>query len=89
MNGSPKHAEKVACGSFTPISVPATLAVYPEMKWYAACSGLNVEIGGKTPKASQVRKITFCGWPHLESLVRLSMNSIGYEPLVFWVFEVS
>ena len=26
-NGPPKHGEKVACGSVTPISVPATLAV--------------------------------------------------------------
>ena len=26
-NGAPKHAEKVACGSVTPRSVPATLAV--------------------------------------------------------------
>ena len=29
---TPKHGEKVACGSVTPISVPATLAVYPLMK---------------------------------------------------------
>ncbi len=27
MKAAPKQAEKVACGSFTPISVPATLAV--------------------------------------------------------------
>jgi len=27
MNGAPKQAEKVAFGSFTPISVPASLAV--------------------------------------------------------------
>jgi hypothetical protein len=30
--GPPKHGEKVADGSFTPTSVPATLAVYPLMK---------------------------------------------------------
>jgi len=27
MKGAPKHVEKVACGSETPFSVPATLAV--------------------------------------------------------------
>jgi hypothetical protein len=32
MKGSPKQAENVARGSVTPISVPATFAVYPEMK---------------------------------------------------------
>src|SRR5688572_14798245 len=31
-NTAPKHALKVACGSVTPRSVPATLAVYPERK---------------------------------------------------------
>src|SRR5215475_7820971 len=29
MNGAPKPALNVACGSVTPFSVPATLAVYP------------------------------------------------------------
>ena len=32
MNGSPKQVEKVAVGSVTPFSVPATFAVYPDMK---------------------------------------------------------
>jgi hypothetical protein len=32
MNASPKQALKVAVGSVTPTSVPATLAVYPLMK---------------------------------------------------------
>jgi hypothetical protein len=32
MNGAPKQGENVAVGSVTPRSVPATLAVYPEMK---------------------------------------------------------
>ena len=27
MKGAPKQVEKVACGSLTPVSVPATLAV--------------------------------------------------------------
>jgi len=29
---APKQAEKVACGSVTPRSVPASFAVYPERK---------------------------------------------------------
>ena len=33
MKGAPKHVENVAVGSFdSPISVPATLAVYPDRK---------------------------------------------------------
>ena len=63
MNGAPKHVEKVATGSVIPLSVPATLAVYPLKKWYIAISGVSRETGGKTPNASQVRKITFCGCP--------------------------
>ena len=31
MKASPKQAEKVGTGSLIPTSVPATLAVYPEM----------------------------------------------------------
>ena len=58
INGAPKHALNVALGSVTPISVPATLAVYPDMKWYAACFGFSLAIGGSTPNASQVRKTT-------------------------------
>ena len=30
-------------------SVPATFEVYPAIKWYIAYSGVNFEIGGKTP----------------------------------------
>ena len=40
-NGAPKQAEKVAEGSVTPRSVPATLAVYPERKWYIAWSAVS------------------------------------------------
>src|SRR5690348_6397780 len=57
-NGPPKHGLNVACGSVTPISVPATLAVYPMTKWNIACSGVSFETGGNTPNASQVKKIT-------------------------------
>ena len=58
MNGAPKHALKVACGSVMPRSVPATLAVYPEMKWYMACSVVRRAMGGRTPNASAVSMIT-------------------------------
>src|ERR1700761_2808259 len=50
MNGPLKHGENVAVGSFTPTSVPATLAVYPLMKWYMACAGFSELTGGSTPK---------------------------------------
>jgi hypothetical protein len=33
MKGAPKQAENVGSGSWTPSSVPATLAVKPERKW--------------------------------------------------------
>ena len=33
IKGAPKQAEKEGCGSTTPASVPATLLVYPEIKW--------------------------------------------------------
>jgi hypothetical protein len=38
-------------------SVPATLAVKPEMKWHMAWLVLSRATGGSTPKASQVRKM--------------------------------
>jgi hypothetical protein len=37
--------------------------VYPERKWYIACSGVSREMGGSTPNASAVRKTTFFGCP--------------------------
>jgi len=49
MKASPKQAEKDGTGSLIPISVPATLAVYPVMNWYMAYSGVNFDTGGKTP----------------------------------------
>jgi hypothetical protein len=45
----PKQAEKVDSGSVTPRSVPATLAVYPERKWYMAWPGVRMDTGGSTP----------------------------------------
>src|SRR5215470_337532 len=76
-NGAPKQVEKFGVGSFRPASVPATLAVYPERKWYIACSVLRREIGGKTPKASAVRKMMFLGCPPTPGITALSMYSTG------------
>src|SRR6516225_8840023 len=81
--GPPKHGEKVACGSVTPTSVPATFAVYPLMKWYIAWAGERKLTGGSTPNASQVRKMTSLGWPATQGIFALWMNAIGYAPLVF------
>ena len=47
--GAPKQVENVAFGSVTPRSVPATLAVYPDKKWYIACAGDRRAIGGMIP----------------------------------------
>jgi len=76
-NGPPKHEEKVAEGSVTPTSVPATLAVYPLMKWYIAWAGANKLTGGKTPKASQVRKMISVGCAAMQGMRAFWMNSIG------------
>src|SRR5207302_2568229 len=62
-NGAPKQVEKVALGSVTPRSVPATLAVYPDRKWYIACAGERRAIGGMIPYASQVRNRICDGCP--------------------------
>lgn len=45
-------------------------------------------MGGKTPKASQVKKITFLAWPPKEGNLAFGMCSKGYETLVFSVMEV-
>src|SRR5436190_18280364 len=73
-NGPPKHGENVADGSFTPTSVPATLTVYPLIKWYIACAGDSELTGGNTPNASQVRKTTSVGWPAMQGIRALRMN---------------
>ncbi|CSA27963.1 Uncharacterised protein [Vibrio cholerae] len=57
-NAAPKQAEKVGVGSVMPRSVPASLAVKPDKKWYLVCSGVSFETGGNTPNASADRKIT-------------------------------
>ena len=42
-----------------------------------ACSVVNIEIGGKTPKESADRKTTAFGWPALPASITLSMKSTG------------
>ena len=64
-NAPPKHAEKVGTGAVIPRSVPATLAVNPEMKWYIAWPVESLATGGRTPNASHVRKMHAFGWPPL------------------------
>ena len=77
MNGAPKQVLNVAWGSVTPFSVPATLAVYPERKWYIAALALSRAIGGRTPNASAVSITILCGWPPSPDGTQLSMNEIG------------
>src|SRR6185295_5649241 len=78
MKGAPKQVEKVGCGSLPrPFSVPATLAVKPDRKWYIACDGVSLEIGGSTPNASAVSMMTFFGWPARPVSLALGMKSIG------------
>ena len=47
----------VACGSLTRGSVPETLTVQPDKKWYKACSAVSRALGGGCPKAAAVQKI--------------------------------
>jgi hypothetical protein len=46
-------------------------------------------MGGITPKASAVRKITFCGTGPRLSFEALGMKSMGYEPRLFSASELS
>ena len=75
MNGAPKQVLNVACGALSPRSVPATLAVYPERKWYIACSGDIAAIGGRTPNASAASIMMCLRVPH-RALLR-SPRDIG------------
>src|SRR5712691_11306749 len=76
-NGAPKQVEKSGCTPTRPFSVPATLAVYPERKWYIACAGVSLAIGGITPKASAVRKMMFFGCPARPVREARGMKSSG------------
>src|SRR6516164_9134832 len=62
-NGAAKQVENSGSTPTKPFSVPATLAVYPDRKWYIACAGVSLAIGGITPNASAVSMMTFLGWP--------------------------
>ena len=48
----------------------------------AGVDGVSFEIGGSTPKASAVRKITFSGCPPTLGMTTLSINSSGYAARV-------
>ena len=73
MKGSPNNVENVGTGSVIPLSVPANLDVKPVTKWYIAAFLSNLEIGGNTPKASAVKKITTFGMPPIEGIAALLM----------------
>ncbi len=62
-----------------------TLAVYPEMKWYMACSVVSLLTGGSTPKASQHSRMMFLGCGPTHGMRALAMCSIGYDARVFSV----
>ena len=59
MKGPPKQALNVASGSLTPRSVPATLAVQPDRKWYMAWSGVKGGDRGEDAEGSAV-SMTMC-----------------------------
>jgi hypothetical protein len=54
-----------------------------------ACSGVNLETGGNTENASQVKKTIFFGCPQTAGSLALGMNSNGYEARVFYVILIS
>lgn len=83
------YGENVAVGSLTPISVPATLAVYPEQKWYIICARVRRATGGSTPNASQHSRTMFLGCGPTQGIRALLMYSIGYDALVFSVRGVA
>jgi len=60
-----------------PTYVPATFAVYPERNWYIACYLVSSDTGGNTPKASQVSKIIFFGWPPIAGILAEDIKSNG------------
>lgn len=87
MNAAPKQAENVAVGSLIPSSVPATRAVYPLIKWYMVCARDSLLTGGRTPKASQARSMTFFGCGPTHGNFVLKMYSMGYAARVFSATE--
>lgn len=62
----------------TPSSVPAIFDVYPEIKWNMVCALDNFEMGGKTPRASQVSRMMLVGWlSERHGIFALEIYSIG------------
>src|SRR5262249_61790502 len=59
--GAPKQVEKSGWTPTRPFSVPAALAVEPARKWYIACAGVSLAIGGITPEAVAGREIMLFG----------------------------
>jgi len=47
------------------------------MKWYMVCARFSLLTGGRTPKASQARSITFVGCGPTQGIFAFGMNSIG------------
>src|SRR5512136_627085 len=85
MNGSPKKREKVDFGSTIPVSVPASLLVYPMRNQSIACSFVRRAIGGRTPFASAVRKRIVDGCPELADGLMFPRYESGNEAREFGV----
>ncbi len=85
MNGAPKNRENVDPGSATPVSVPASLLVYPMRNHSFAWSGSRRARGGRTPLASAVRRIIAVGCPASPCGSALRMKDRGYEAREFSV----
>lgn len=53
------------------------------MKWYMVWAKFSLLTGGRTPNASQARRMTFFGWGPTHGILALGMYSIGYAARVF------
>mmetsp|Transcript_19633 Transcript_19633/g.46862 ORF Transcript_19633/g.46862 Transcript_19633/m.46862 type:complete len:207 (+) Transcript_19633:184-804(+) len=76
-NPLPKHAEKLACGSHSPLSLRPTLRLYPLTKWYIACSVVSRLTGGRTPNPSQTSMMMFLGCVPTQGTSALRMYRMG------------
>jgi hypothetical protein len=47
------------------------------MKWNIVCSGVILEMGGRMPRASQVRRTMLVGWVVRHGIFAFSMYSMG------------
>src|SRR5258706_12934121 len=89
MKGAPKQALKAACGSVMPTSVPASLAVKPETKWYMTSLPSSTATGGRTPKASAVSSTIVLGGGPCDLGITFGVAESGYEKGVFFVVDLS